>query len=378
METGETTRYRQLAKTWLTPSPNTVIIQPTTFCPMDCGYCYLPNRHRKKDMSASTAEAIVQGMADYWFTGKPVEVVWHGGEPLAVGVDKFEELLQPFEPLRAAGKIVQRVQTGAILITDAWCDLFKRYEIDVGVSIDGPEHTNRNRVDRGGRPTFDRAVKGIEKLKEHGLPFTTLAVVTIEGTTRAVETLDFFAELGCHWVGLNIEAKEAANVNGITPEIDQAQRFWRDAFEWAAEHPEVTIRDVDSLAKFLSYDADLRTVDGRHDLIPTISWDGKVVLLSPELLGVHDARHNDFVVGNVVDTPLSALLADVTTVPYVREFLDGLNACKQSCQFWNYCQGAHAGDRYFEHGSFAATETSHCQVAFQAPALALAELLREG
>ncbi|WP_156893347.1 radical SAM protein [Actinokineospora enzanensis] len=134
--------YQKLAWTWLTPSPNTMILQPATFCPMDCGYCYLPNRHRKQDMSVDTVEAIVHGMADDWFTDKPVEIVWHGGEPLAVGVDKFEELLQPFEPLRAAGKVVQRVQTGAILINDAWCDLFKRYEIDVGVSIDGPEHTN--------------------------------------------------------------------------------------------------------------------------------------------------------------------------------------------------------------------------------------------
>ncbi|WP_121391288.1 hypothetical protein [Actinokineospora cianjurensis] len=101
------------------------------------------------------------------------------------------------------------------------------------------------------------------------------------------------ADLGCHWVGLNVEAKEAANVNGITPEVDQAQRFWRDTFEWAAEHPDMTIREIDNMAKFLSYDAEICKADGRHDLIPTISWNGDVVLLSPELLGVRDKRYNE-------------------------------------------------------------------------------------
>lgn len=45
------------------------------------------------------------------------------------------------------------------------------------------------------------------------------------------------------------------------------------------------------------------------------------------------------------------------------------------CEFFSYCQGAHAGDRYFEHGTFTATETEHCKTSVQAPVLALVDLV---
>jgi uncharacterized protein len=122
------------------------------------------------------------------------------------------ELLGSFEPLRVAGRVQHKVQTGATLITDEWCDIFERYGMGVGVSIDGPRLANRHRLDRGGRPTFDRVIAGIDALQKHGIPFTILAVVSQDGTTGAEEILDFLAALGCPWLGLNIEARESANI----------------------------------------------------------------------------------------------------------------------------------------------------------------------
>ena len=46
--------------------------------------------------------------------------------------------------------------------------------------------------------------------------------------------------------------------------------------------------------------------------------------------------------------------------------LDGLDGCESTCAFWDFCRGAHAGNRWFEHGSFAATETAHCRNTRQA------------
>lgn len=363
---------------WIKADPGTIITQPTSFCPLACKYCYLPKRHLNLEMTTVTAEAIVSGIPAHWGTEKPLEVVWHGGEPLAVGRDKFAELLAPFRHLLAEGRIVHRIQTGAALISDEWCEFFTAHQIDVGVSIDGPERINSNRINRSGRPMFDRIVAGIETLKRHGFEFTTLAVVTEDATSSAAETLSFFAELGCTWVGLNIEAQEAANVGGKPPAIEQARRYWRDVFEWSAANPDMIIREVRSVFGFLGLDAEIRSADGRHDLIPTIGWDGDVILLSPELLDVEAPDYDNFIVGNVNDEPLAAILNRAPDVRYVREFMDGLEACKRTCEFWDLCQGAHAGNRFFEHGTFTATETRHCQTSFQAPALALADMMKEG
>lgn len=95
----------------------------------------------------------------------------------------------------------------------------------------------------------------------------------------------------------------------------------------------------------------MRAADAAHDLIPTIAWNGDVVLLSPELLGVADAAYHDFVAGNVMTDTLPTILHRAGDLRYIREFLVGLEQCKATCEFFAYCQGAHAGDRYFEHGT---------------------------
>jgi uncharacterized protein len=75
---------------------------------------------------------------------------------------------------------------------------------------------------------------------------------------------------------------------------------------------------------------------------------------------------------------LPAILRRAGELRYVREFLVGPERCKTTCEFFAYCQGAHAGDRYFEHGTFTATETEHCRTSVQAPVLALADLVEKG
>jgi uncharacterized protein len=172
-----------------------------------------------------------------------------------------------------------------------------------------------------------------------------------------------------------MEALEAANArDGQTPSLEHARRFWREAFSWALDHQDVHVRDLERLLTFLGLDSEQRSRDQQHDLIPTVGWNGDVVVLSPELLGVKDKDYEDFVVGNVMTTPLPDILRAAAGSRYVREFAAGVARCRDECEFFAYCQGAHAGNRYFEHGTFTATEAEHCKVSYQAPALALADL----
>jgi uncharacterized protein len=66
------------------------------------------------------------------------------------------------------------------------------------------------------------------------------------------------------------------------------------------------VREVESLLEYLALDATFRGADAKHDPIPTVAWNGDVVLLSPELLGAHSARYGDFIAGNVLSTPTTS------------------------------------------------------------------------
>jgi len=58
---------------------------------------------------------------------------------------------------------------------------------------------------------------------------------------------------------------------------------------------------------------------------------------------------------------------------YVREFTAALHACAASCPFYDFCRGAQAGNRFFEHGTFTTTETHYCRTTRQALVRAAAD-----
>jgi uncharacterized protein len=341
---------------------HTLITQPTTLCNLDCGYCYMPDRARARLMSVDVAAALAASVSEQ-DSAYPVEVVWHGGEPLATPIGHFRRLLVEFEPLRRTGRIVHGVQTNATLIDDRWCELLAEYGFQVGVSVDGPATCNAARVDRRGGPAFDRILRGIETLRWAGIPFTAICVVTAQTVGRADELVSFFTDLGCTSVGFNLEEVEGMNAGRPPLTAWQAEQFWLRLWQQREAGADLAIRDLDRLCDWLTVtDPPQRPFDP----IPTVSHQGDVVVLSPELLGMRSIPYGDFVIGNVLRESIPATLATAHLHQYVREFAQGLRACADGCEFFSFCQGAQAGNRYFEHGTFTATETAHCRNSRQA------------
>ncbi len=352
-----------MAEAWsgmrgIAPDPTYVVMQPTTLCNLDCAYCYLPFRAADKRMPVEVAQAVAASV-DGWARGGRFSVVWHGGEPLAAGREHLAALLAPF----GAG-VEHHVQTNATLIDDAWCDFFEAHDMRVSVSVDGPEARNGERVTRGGKPAYDRILRGIETLRRRGIPFSALCVVGDPRPGAATELYDYFLELGCDVLGINVEEQEGVNTRANGHVAADVTAFWAELVTaWRAD-PRIHLREVEWSLRYVSAVLD-GTADEllprRLDPIPTVAHDGSVVLLSPELAGFSDPRYGDFTSGNVLTTPLAAILAGAASTPWIGEFLQGVEACRATCPYFGFCGGAHAANRYFEQGRFDTTETDHCR-----------------
>src|SRR5688572_19475467 len=107
-------------KEFLSQTTQAIVVQPTTFCNLNCRYCYLPNRHKQLLMDIEVAKALADQISS-WELIRPVCLIWHGGEPLATGMNYFESLIQPFRTLMEAGRVIHEIQTNATLITNEWC-----------------------------------------------------------------------------------------------------------------------------------------------------------------------------------------------------------------------------------------------------------------
>jgi uncharacterized protein len=329
-------------------------------------------------MSQPVAEAVVTSIEEQGIP-ESVEVVWHGGEPLATGMDRFEALLAPFEDLRRDGRAHHAVQTGAGLISPAWCELFQRYAFTVGVSIDGPEWADSQRHDRAGRSAHNRIMRGIRTLQDYGVEFTAIAVVTPSTISRADEIAEFFEGLGCLSVGFNIEEHEG--VNDARPDVgfEEARQFWRALLRRRANGATVPVRDLDRLISFVSASRTQQSPWTGHlyEPIPTVTWDGQAVILSPELAGIDAPEYGHFALGNITRESIPTMLARAHKARYVDEFTRALTSCAADCEFYDFCLGAQAGNRYFEHANFEVMETRYCRNTRQALVQALHDHIRE-
>ena len=150
------------------PRAFNIMMKPAgSLCNLDCAYCYYLDKAeiyggREPRMSLEMLEQVVR---DYIAANDVPEVqfVWHGGEPLVMGLDFYRKALE-FQHRYAGGKTVHNsLQTNGTLITREWARFFKENDFLLGVSIDGPQDIHdRFRRDKGGAPTFERVLRGIE------------------------------------------------------------------------------------------------------------------------------------------------------------------------------------------------------------------------
>lgn len=76
-----------------------------------------------------------------------------------------------------------------------WGAFFAEQRFLVGISIDGPrEIHDRYRLDKGGKPTFDKVMRGLDVLRRHGVDYNVLTTVHAANEDRGREVYRFLRD----------------------------------------------------------------------------------------------------------------------------------------------------------------------------------------
>jgi uncharacterized protein len=351
-----------------------LVVQPTPFCNIDCSYCYLPNR---RDTRKITAEVLEQTLAWVFRSGlvrEPFTLLWHAGEPTVLPASFYEEATVLLERCNDSGfEVTQSFQTNATLINDAWCDFIKRRNVHVGVSVDGPAflHDLHRKTRRGGG-TFEKTLQGMRRLHDHGIDFNTITVLTADSLGYPDELFDFFVENRVTSVSFNVEEIEGPNVASSLAVSGTEERFRRFYSRFldlvlAADQP-MEVREFNTARSSLAHrlDPDLRTQESRPFAILNVDCEGNFSTYSPELLGLSGPRHGNFAFGNVARDSLEAVLAEPRFIALDDEIRRGVERCHETCSYAPFCGGGPPGNKFFENGDFATTETLSCRLHKQA------------
>ncbi|MEZ5184362.1 MAG: anaerobic sulfatase maturase [Candidatus Nanopelagicales bacterium] len=192
-----------------TPRAFHVMSKPTgAICNLDCEYCFFLSKDQLYPgsgfrMEPAVHEAYVQQVLAAHATEPEVVVAFQGGEPTMMGLDFFRRTLE-LEQLhrRPDQQILNTIQTNATLIDDEWAQFLKENDFLVGVSIDGPRAMHdAYRVDKGGKPTFDRVIAGLDTLQRHGVQWNALTTVNAANGDHGREVYGFLRDtLGAEFI----------------------------------------------------------------------------------------------------------------------------------------------------------------------------------
>ena len=354
-----------------TPRIELLVVQPTPFCNIDCRYCYLPDRANKSVVAQSTLHNLFSQVFASGWAKDGLSVVWHAGEPMVLPIAFYRRAFALIDALKPPGLMVPHsFQTNGTLIDDAWCDFIAEAHISIGVSIDGPQRLHdRNRVTRSGRGTFDKTVAGMRRLKQHGVPFHVISVLTKESLAAPEEMFDFYLAEGIDHVCFNVEESEGDHRSESFAEAgiedayyDFLSEFWRLS---AAQPGKIHfIREIDDAQRNIFRPRDT----GFHNQLATpfgiisMDWTGNIATFSPELLGLKNPAYDDFVLGNINRDQLVDLAERPLLKRMATEIDAGIALCRERCEYFSVCGGGEPVNKLFENGSFATAETVYCRM----------------
>jgi len=226
-----------------------LLAKPTgAACNLGCKYCFFLS---KKDLypgsSFRMSDELLEAYIHQYMDAQKiphVTIAWQGGEPTLMGLDFFRRSILYQQKYKRPGMVIQNtMQTNGTLLDDEWCEFFSQNNFLIGLSLDGPRRLHDAfRVDKAGRPTFDRVMRAARLLKKHKVEFNILTTVHAANGDHPLEVYRFLRDdLGARFIQFipiverdnDTGFQEGDKVTDRSVKAEQYGRFLIDIFdEW--------------------------------------------------------------------------------------------------------------------------------------------------
>jgi len=361
----KTMRANYISKFIPSQGPHAIVIKVTDNCNLACRYCYRENERKKSVIDPDTVLSLFDQLAES--SNSEMECILHGGEPLAE-MEVCREICDKINNRYYAPRIQFRIQTNGTIINGEVIDMIKKYNIGIGVSLDGVlDVHDKYRQDCNGRGTFDTVMQGINKLKaEDLLSVGVLCTVASHNSHRLVDFLELAKQLSLSGVALSPFSGSADS--DMTPDNKIYAKGFREAVEWLEHHnlnaepdKRMRLRELDSIIYSIIYPDTPNKISmcyglpcGAGTKHISIECDGRIYACDC-LCDIEEAF-----LGNINETALADILGS-PKIKYFSEYTsNNLEECSE-CDIKGQC-GGHCPSRkiaYYGENSDWRRKRSH-------------------
>lgn len=340
------------------PAAFHVMLKPRgAICNLDCQYCYFLSKEMMYPGSRfRMADELLETYTKQYIDAQRVPEVtfaWQGGEPTLMGLDFFKRAVELQQHYRKPGlRIHNAFQTNGVLLDDDWCRFFHQHNFLIGLSVDGPKYLHdAYRVDKGGRPTFDRVMAGLALLKKHRVEFNILTTVHAANAEHGLEVYRCLRdEVGTQFMQF-IPIVERANETGyqegdqITARSVTAAQYGRFLIsifdEWVRRDVGrvfVQIFDV-ALAAWVGERPGLCVFEETCGLALAMEHNG-------DLFACDHFVEPNYRLGNIQEIPLIDMVASAAQRQFGLDKRDKLPRYCRECEVRFVCNGGCPKDRF--------------------------------
>ena len=208
-------------------------------------------------------------------------------------------------------------------------------------------------------------MRGVKMLQDADIPFSTIMVVTSYSLDYADEICDFFIANNINEIGFNIDELEGCNSHSSFSDVavDKFRLFLNQLLNRAVNsNGTFRIREFWlNLRPFTAATNDPFNTTNKPFRIFNFDCNGNYSTYCPELLAASSKEYNNFFMGNIMEDGLNAIETNPIFLKVKKEIEKGVQLCKNTCEYWDFCGGGAPSNKFFENGSFATTETLMCK-----------------
>ena len=342
------------------PRISSFLIKVTARCNLNCDYCYVFNhadqswKKMPSILSPENRGMLARRLGEYAREANLENclIIFHGGEPLLVGVDRILEIANLIKSeMPPHTKLYFSMQTNGTLLNKERIHVLAKENIGISLSLDGPKEVNDiHRLDPNKNSSFQKVLNAYHLLKEYPKIFTGVIGV-IDPRVSPKKVLSFFAELNPPQLDFLLPD---ANYLKLPPLRDKSPNIYVDwlieAYNiWYDEYPELKIRLFEGL---------LGTIAGLPSQTDAFGL-GDISLLSIET----DGTYHDLDVLKITEEGFSSLglhlneasIVEAIATPKItnhRRLLafEGLSEKCKACPEVKTCGGGSVPHRYAENG----------------------------
>ena len=337
-----------------------LLAKPTgAVCNLGCKYCFFLSKKNLYPLSSfKMSDELLETYTRQYIEAQQIAqatFAWQGGEPTLMGLDFFRRSIQYQQKYRRPKMIIQNtMQTNGTLLDDDWCEFFRKNNFLIGLSLDGPrELHDAYRVDKTGKPTFDRVMRAARLLRDHKVDYNILTTVHAANANHPLDVYRFLRDkVKANFIQFipiverdnDTGFQEGDTVTDRSVKAEQYGRFLITIFdEWVK-------RDVGKTYVQI-FDVALAAWAGAHPGICAFSETCGTAMAMEHNGDMYSCDHfvePKYLLGNINEKHMAQLAASRKQRKFGRDKLDSLPEYCRKCEVRFACNGECPKNRFIQ------------------------------